>query len=155
MQQCCLHALLCKGFTKNLLTKRESNKIQGILKCYVPKCKEGPIHSTVSFQPRHLILHPFLLIFKRNWHRKSRYFGDLNFPPPSPNYFFVQASPKMTAPSPALSGYWLYSGMSHWGFIFRSVSLFISPFPFPFEANQAAFTSAQKGRGHLGTEIRS
>lgn len=52
---------------------------------------------------RHLILHPFLLLFQRNWHRKSQYFGELNLPPPSPNSCFVQASAKMTAPSPALS----------------------------------------------------
>lgn len=87
MQQCCLHALLCKGFTKNLLTKRESNKIQGILKCYVPKCKEGPIHSTVSFQPRHLILHPFLLIFQEKLAQEITIFWRPELPSSFPQLF--------------------------------------------------------------------
>lgn len=60
----------------------------------------------------------------------------------------------MTAPSPSLAGYWLYIRMSQWGFIFSFVSLFISPFSFQFEANQAASTSAQNCRVHLCTEIR-
>lgn len=97
----------------------------------------------------------FYQFLKRNWHRKWQHFGELYCPPPSsPSSCFVQASPKMTAPSPSLAGYWLYIRMSQWGFIFSFVSLFISPFSFQFEANQAASTSAQNCRVHSCTEIR-
>lgn len=154
IQQCCLQALLHEGFTKNPLTERENSKIQGILKCYVPKCKEGPMHSAISFQQT-----PDTPSISINF---SRGIG-------TGNHSILESWTSLLLPPaialcrlhlrwqlpPLLSGYWLHAGMSHWGFIFPSVSLFISPFSSPFEANQAASTSAQRGRVHLCTAVRS
>lgn len=102
---------------------------------------------------RHLILHPFLLLFQEKLAQEIAVFWRAELASSFPQLLLCGGFSWQLPP--LLSGYWLYAAMSHWGFIFRSVSLFISPFSFPFEASQAASTSAQKGRVHLCTEIRS
>lgn len=89
---------LKNGFMERFPIEGEGQQNLGHPEMYVSGPTSDPMHLASSFQQRQLIL-------KINWHRTFQHVESCISLPSSLNYCFVQASLKMTAPSPSFSAY--------------------------------------------------